>query len=364
MKLINKIVLLILIIFPVFIQVSAKEVVKVYNWSDYIDPQVLTDFEKETGIHVVYDVFDSNEVLEAKLLSGRSGYDVVVPTNHFLAKQIQAGAFQKLNKSKLSNYKNLDPVLMAQLAKVDPDNQYGIPYLWGTTGIGYNLNKVKEILGKDAPVDSMALIFDPKYADKLAECGISFLDSPDEMIPHALQYLGKNPNSTKRSDYQAAGKLLLKVRPDIRYFHSSRFVSDLANGDLCVAFGFSGDIFQASQRALEAKNGQHIEYAIPKEGANLWFDMLAIPADAQNVNNAYRFLNYLMRPDVIAKISNYVNYANPNLPAQSLMYENIRNNPAIYPPKGVMAKLFLNDVRPLKAQRDMTRVWTKVVSGR
>lgn len=363
MKLVYKVVLLTLVALSWLTQANAQEVVRVYNWSDYIDPQVVNDFEKETGIKVVYDVFDSNEVLEAKLLSGRSGYDLVVPSNHFLAKQIQAGAFQKLDKTKLSNYKNLDSQLMQQLTKVDPDNQYGIPYLWGTTGIGYNVDKIRSILGNDAPLDSMALIFNPKYANQLAKCGISFLDSPDEMIPHALQYLGLNPNSTQRRDYQKAGALLLKVRPDIRYFHSSRFIGDLANGDLCVAFGFSGDIFQAAQRAIDAKNNQHIKYVIPKEGANLWFDMLAMPADAQNVNNAYEFLNYLLRPDVIAKISNYTSYANPNVPAQALIYANIRNNTAIYPPKSVMNKMFLNQVRPLKAQRDMTRVWTKVISG-
>ncbi|MCF1426778.1 MAG: polyamine ABC transporter substrate-binding protein [Shewanella sp.] len=342
----------------------AEEVVRVYNWSDYIEPKVLEDFEQETGIRVVYDVFDTNEVLEAKLLSGRSGYDVVVPTSHFLAKQIQAGAFQKLDKSKLPNFKNLDPKLMSQLDKTDPGNQYSLPYLWGTTGIGYNIDKVKAILGEDAPVDSMALIFDSKYTDKLAQCGISFLDSPDEMIPHALQYLGIDPNSTKRVDLQKAGELLSKVRPNIRYFHSSRFVSDLANGNLCVAFGFSGDILQAKARAEEADNGQHVEYAIPKEGANLWFDMIAIPADASNVDNAHKFINYLLRPDIIARISDYVAYANPNLSSQELVDPAIRNNPGIYPASEVMDKLFLMDVRPLKAQRDMTRVWTKVISGR
>lgn len=365
MKLIKKFILLPLIILGLLIShlVRAEEVVRVYNWSDYIDPSVLTDFEKETGIHVIYDVFDSNEVLEAKLLSGRSGYDVVVPTNHFMAKQIQAGAFQKLDKTKLPNIKNLDPKLMQQLDKVDPNNQYGIPYLWGTTGIGYNVAKIKAVLGDAAPVDSMALIFDPKYAKPLAQCGISFLDSPDEMIPHALQYLGLNPNSTKRADYQRAGDLLAAVRPYIRYFHSSRFISDLANGDICVAFGFSGDIFQSAARAEEAHNGQQIKYSIPKEGANLWFDMLAIPADSENTQNAYKFINYLLRPDVIAKISNYVAYANPNLPAQNLLDPSIKNNPAIYPELAVMDRLFLNDVRPLKAQRNMTRVWTRVVSG-
>ncbi|MGL4472930.1 MAG: polyamine ABC transporter substrate-binding protein, partial [Shewanella sp.] len=275
--------------------IHAEEVVRVYNWSDYIAPGVLQDFQKETGIRVIYDVFDSNEVLEAKLLSGRSGYDLVAPTNHFLAKQTQAGAFMPLDKSKLSNYSNLNPVLMQQLEAADPGNQYGIPYLWGTTGLGYNLAKVQQALGSDAKVDSLALIFDPANAQKLASCGISFLDSPDEMIPHALLYLGLDPNSTSRADYQKAGDLLASVRPYVRYFHSSKFVTDLANGDICMAFGFSGDIFQAAARADEASTGQDVHYAIPKEGANLWFDMLAIPSDAQNSDNAHQLLNYLMR---------------------------------------------------------------------
>nr|WP_256260838.1 polyamine ABC transporter substrate-binding protein [Shewanella sp. NIFS-20-20] len=343
--------------------VNAEEVVRVYNWSDYIAPGVLQDFEKETGIRVIYDVFDSNEVLEAKLLSGRSGYDLVAPTNHFLAKQAQAGAFMPLDKSKLTNYAKLNPVLMQQLQSADPDNRYGVPYLWGTTGLGFNQDKVRAILGEDVKVDSFSMIFDPANAEKLAQCGISFLDSPDEMIPHALLYLGLDPNSTSKADYKKAGELLTSVRPYVRYFHSSKFVTDLANGDICMAFGFSGDIFQAAARADEADTGNNIEYVIPKEGANLWFDMLAIPADARNSDNAHQLLDYLMRPEVIAKISNYVAYANANVPAQALMDDDIKNNPAIYPPGEVMSKLFMNETRSLKAQRDMTRVWTRVKSG-
>ena len=272
---------------------NAEEVVHVYNWSDYIAEDTLANFEKETGIRVVYDVFDSNEVVEAKLLSGRSGYDLVVPSNNFLAKQINAGAFQKLDKSQLSNYNNLKPELMKQLEAADPRNEYSVPYLWGTTGIGYNVAKVKEVLGEDAPVDSLELLFNPKYAEKVSKCGMSFLDSADEMLPMALVYLGLDPNSTNSDDYVKAGEVLSKVRPYVTYFHSSRYITDLANGDICVAFGYSGDVFQAAARAEEAENGQEIGYAIPKEGANLWFDMLAIPADAKNAKNAHTFINYL-----------------------------------------------------------------------
>ncbi|RTR34781.1 polyamine ABC transporter substrate-binding protein [Shewanella atlantica] len=341
----------------------AQEEVRVYNWSDYIAEDTLANFEKETGIRVVYDVFDSNEVVEAKLLSGRSGYDIVVPSNSFLAKQIKAGAFQKLDSNLLPNHKNLNTELMTQLQTADPGNQYAVPYLWGTNGIGYNEAKVKEVLGEDAPVDSLELIFNPKYASKLSKCGLSFLDSADEMVPMALIYLGLDPNSSSKADFKRAGEVLEAIRPHITYFHSSRYITDLANGDLCVAVGYSGDILQAATRAEEAENGHVIGYSIPKEGANLWFDMLAIPADAANVSNAHTFINYLLRPEVIAPISNYVSYANPNAAAQDLVDDEIRNDPGIYPTEEVLKRLYVGEVRPMKAQRALTRVWTKVKSG-
>ncbi|MBW8183550.1 polyamine ABC transporter substrate-binding protein [Shewanella nanhaiensis] len=343
--------------------VMAEEVVRVYNWSDYIAEDTLANFEKETGIRVIYDVFDSNEVVEAKLLSGRSGYDLVVPSNNFLAKQIKAGAFQKLDVAQLSNHKNLKADLMKQLEAADPGNEYSVPYLWGTTGIGYNEGKVKEILGEDAPTDSLELLFNPKYAEKLSKCGLSMLDSADEMLPMALVYLGLDPNSNSKADYKKAGEVLDKVRPFVTYFHSSRYITDLANGDICVAFGYSGDVFQAAARAEEAENGQVIGYSIPKEGANLWFDMLAIPADAANVKNAHTFINYILRPEVIAPITDYVAYANPNAAAEALVDKEILSDPAIYPTPEVLKRLYVADVRPMKAQRAMTRVWTKVKSG-
>ncbi|ACA85424.1 polyamine ABC transporter substrate-binding protein [Shewanella woodyi] len=343
--------------------VMAEEVVRVYNWSDYIAEDTLANFEKETGIRVIYDVFDSNEVVEAKLLSGRSGYDLVVPSNNFLAKQIKAGAFQKLDVAQLSNHKNLKADLMKQLEAADPGNEYSVPYLWGTTGIGYNEGKVKEILGEDAPTDSLELLFNPKYAEKLSKCGLSMLDSADEMLPMALVYLGLDPNSNSKADYKKAGEVLDKVRPFVTYFHSSRYITDLANGDICVAFGYSGDVFQAAARAEEAENGQVIGYSIPKEGANLWFDMLAIPADAANVKNAHTFINYILRPEVIAPITDYVAYANPNAAAETLVDKEILSDPAIYPTPEVLKRLYVADVRPMKAQRAMTRVWTKVKSG-
>jgi len=347
MKLFNKMTTLALVTAGTLASVvaQAEEVVRVYNWSDYIAEDTLENFKKETGIRVIYDVFDSNEVVEAKLLSGRSGYDIVVPSNHFLAKQIKAGAFKPLDRSKLTNFKNLNADLMKLLEKADPGNQYAVPYLWGTNGIGYNIDKVKAAVGEDAPpFNSMELIFNPKYAEKISKCGFAMLDSADDMVPQAMIYLGLDPNSSKAEDYEKAGELLEKIRPYVTYFHSSRYISDLANGDICVAYGFSGDVFQAAARADEAGNGNKIGYSIPKEGANLWFDIL-------------------LRPEVIAPISNYVAYANPNDLAQPLVNEAIRNDPAIYPPKEVLDKLYIGEIRPLKIQRVLTRVWTKVKSG-
>lgn len=287
------------------VSVQAAGTVHIYNWSDYIGETTLADFQKETGIKPVYDVFDSNETLEGKLLAGRTGYDVVVPSNHFLGKQIKAGAFQKLDKSKLTNYSNLDPVLLKRLEQNDPGNQYAVPYLWGTNGIGYNVDKVKAVLGLDK-IDSWDVVFEPQNIKKLHSCGVAFLDSADEMMPTVLNYMGLDANSTNPEDYKKAEAKLLAVRPYVTYFHSSKYIADLANGDICVAIGFSGDMFQAKARAAEAGKGMNIAYSIPKEGGALWFDMLAIPKDAANVKEAHAFINYLLKPEVIAQVSNSV----------------------------------------------------------
>ncbi|WP_439887102.1 polyamine ABC transporter substrate-binding protein [Pseudomonas sp. MBLB4123] len=341
---------------------QAAGTVHIYNWSDYIGETTLADFEQASGIKPVYDVFDSNETLEGKLLAGRSGYDLVVPSNHFLGKQIKAGAFQKLDRSLLPNWDNLDPALLKQLQRNDPGNQYSVPYLWGTNGIGYNVEKVKAVLGVDK-IDSWATVFEPENMQKLKGCGVAFLDSADEMIPAVLNYLGLDPNSTERADYQAAEAKLLAVRPYVTYFHSSKYIGDLANGNICVAVGFSGDMLQAADRAEEAGRGIEIRYAIPKEGANLWFDMLAIPADAGNVEEAHAFINYLLEPAVIAGISDYVGYANPNTKAGELMDQDVRNDEAVYPPQAVLDRLYISAELPTKVQRLMTRSWTKVKSG-
>jgi putrescine transport system substrate-binding protein len=345
------------------VSAQAESSVHIYNWSDYIGKTTLTDFQSATGIKPMYDVFDSNETLEAKLLAGRTGYDVVVPSNHFLGKQIKAGAFQKLDKSLLPNYKNLDPALLKRLEKNDPGNQYAVPYLWGTNGIGYNVEKVKAALGVDK-IDSWSVLFEPENIKKLSSCGVAFLDSADEMLPAVLNYMGLDPNSTKEADYKAAEAKLLKIRPYVTYFHSSKYITDLANGDICVAAGFSGDVFQAKARAEEAGKGVKIAYSIPKEGGNLWFDMLAIPADSKNVKAASAFINYMLDPKVIAQVSDEVGYANANPAAGDFMDQEIRTDEAVYPPQDVQDRLYVNSELPPKVQRLMTRSWTKVKSGK
>ncbi|WP_282411612.1 polyamine ABC transporter substrate-binding protein [Pseudomonas sp. PS02303] len=345
------------------VSVQAAGTVHIYNWSDYIGPTTLADFQKETGIKPVYDVFDSNETLEGKLLAGRTGYDVVVPSNHFLGKQIKAGAFQKLDKSKLPNYANLDPVLLKRLEQNDPGNLYAVPYLWGTNGIGYNVDKIKAVLGVDK-IDSWSAVFEPQNIKKLHACGVAFLDSADEMMPTVLNYMGLNANSTNPEDYKKAEAKLLSVRPYVTYFHSSKYIADLANGDICIAIGFSGDMFQAKARAEEAGKGMNIAYSIPKEGGALWFDMLAIPKDAANVKEAHAFINYLLKPEVIAQVSDSVGYANPNPGSDKLMEQSIRTDESVYPPQAVLDKTYVSVELPPNIQRLMTRSWTKVKSGK
>ncbi|ENY72348.1 putrescine ABC transporter periplasmic binding protein [Aeromonas diversa CDC 2478-85] len=344
--------------------VAADKVLHVYNWSDYIAPDTIAKFEKETGIKVVYDVFDSNEVLEAKLLAGKSGYDVVVPSNPFLAKQIKAGVFQKLDKSKLPNWKNLDTDLLKALEPSDPGNLYSLPYMWGTIGYAYNVDKVKAVLGDKAPVDSWDLVFKPENMTKLKECGVSFLDSPTEMLPAAMHYQGLPSNSEKAADLKKAEALFLSIRPYTAYFHSSKYIGDLANGNLCVAVGYSGDLQQSKSRAVEAKNGVNIVYTIPKEGAGSFFDMLAVPADAKNVEEAHAFLNFLMKPEIIAEITNAVQFPNGNKAATPLVDEAIRTDPGIYPTADTLKKIYTFPDLPAKVQRAMTRSWTKIKSGK
>jgi putrescine transport system substrate-binding protein len=343
---------------------AEEKILNIYNWSDYIAPDTVSKFEAETGIKVNYDVYDSNEVLEAKLLAGKSGYDLVVPSaSPFLARQIKAKVYRKLDKAKLKNYDNLDKQILANQAVADPGNLYGVPYLWGTTGFGYNVAKIKAALGDDAPLDSMAMIFDPEIAKKLAPCGISLLDSALDVFPAALAYIGRDPTSKTPADLEAAVAVVSKIRPYIKKFHSSQYINDLANGDLCISLGYSGDIVQARTRAAEAKNGVEIAYTIPKEGAQLSTDMMAIPASAKHPDNAHLFIDFILRPEVIAAITNAVGYPNPNALATDMIDEDIRNDPSVYPPDAVRAKFFVDKPASADYERARTRAWTKVKSG-
>ena len=341
---------------------AQDKVVKIYNWSDYIDPQVLADFTAKTGIQVVYDLFDSNEVLETKLLAGSTGYDLVVPTSFFLARQIEAGIFQPLDKSKLPNWANLDPDLMGKAAKYDPGNEHAPIYLWGTTGLIYNVDKVKERL-PEAPTDSWALLFDPENARKLADCGIMALDAPVEVMASALRFLGEDPDSKDPAVLEKAGALLEQIRPYIRKFHSSEYINALANGDICLVLGWSGDAGIAKTRAEEANNGVTIGYSIPKEGALMWFDMMAMPADAPNPDNAYAFIDYLLQPEVMAKITNFVTYPNAVPGSDAMIDEEVKGNPSLFPTPEVKANLFTVTPFDQKAQRSLTRAWTRLVTG-
>lgn len=340
-----------------------NKVLHVYNWSDYIAPDTIANFEKESGIKVVYDVFDSNETLEAKLLAGKSGYDIVVPSNSFLAKQIKAGVYKELDKSKLSNYDNLNKSLLKAVSVSDPDNKHAFPYMWGSMGIGYNPEKVKAALGVDK-IDSWDVLMKPENIAKLKSCGVSFLDSPTEMLPVALHYLGLPTDTTKKADLKQAEDLFMKIRPSIGYFHSSKYISDLANGNICVAVGYSGDIEQAKTRAAEAGGKVKIAYDIPKEGAGSFFDMVAIPKDAENVEAAYAFMNYLLKPDVMAAITNSVRFPNGNEKATALVDKDITSDPGIYPSAEVQSKLYAIADMPAATQREMTRSWTKIKSGK
>jgi len=341
----------------------AADTVKIYNWSDYIAPDTLKNFQAATGIVPTYDVYDSNETLDGKLMTGHSGYDVVFPSNHFMARQIQGKALKELDKSQLPNWKNLNPVLLKALEQNDPGNKHGFPYLWGSTGIGYNIDKVKAVLGDNATVDSWDLIFKPENMSKLKQCGVAILDNGPEILPAALNYLHLPPHSKNKADYDKAEALLMKVRPYVSYFHSSKYVGDLANGNICVAVGFSGDILQAATRAKEARNGINIGYSIPKEGAAIWFDMVAMPADAPDEKAGYAFMNYLLEPQVMAGITNYVSYANGNLQSDPLVKPEIKSDTKIYPDPQMMGKLFALEAMPLDIDRVRTRLWTKIKSG-
>jgi len=342
---------------------AQERVVNVYNWSDYIDPAVLEQFTRETGIKVRYDTFDSNETLETKLLAGNSGYDVVVPTGYFLERQIKAGVFRKLDKSKLPNLDNVWPAIAERLAAFDPGNQYAVNYMWGTTGVGYNVKAVRERLGEDATIDSWEVIFRPEISARFKDCGLYMLDSADDILPAALHFLGLDPNSTARADLERAADLVGKIRPFVRKFHSSEYINALAGGEICLVVGWSGDIKQAKNRAIEAKNGVEIGYVIPKEGAQMWFDNLAIPRDAPHPDAAHAFINFLLKAKVAAQNSNYVAYANGNVASQKYVDKSVLDDPGVYPPAATMARLYTIHARGPREQRLLNRLWTRIKTG-
>lgn len=341
---------------------AAERIVRVFNWSDYIDESIIKGFEQETGIKVIYDVYDSNDILETKLLAGKSGYDLVFPSGNFLARQIKAGIFRPLEKSALPNLKNMDPALMQRLTVYDPGNRYGIPYLWGTTGIAYNVDKIKERM-PDAPVDSWKLIFDPDTLKTFADCGVYMLDAADEIIPATLKYLGANPDSKDPAVLERAREPLMAIRPLIRKFHSSENINAIANGDICLAVMWSGDAKQAAMRAAEVKKGVTVKYTIPTEGAQMWVDMMAIPKDAPNPEDAQKLMNYLMQPEIIAKATNFVGYPNANVASRPFVNPSLLDDPNVYPPPEVMERLFIVTPSDQRVQRVITRLWQQVKTG-
>jgi putrescine transport system substrate-binding protein len=346
---------------------AAERQVNFYNWSNYMAPGVLDDFTKETGIKVTYDTFDANETLETRLLAGKSGYDLVVPSGYFLERQIKAGVFQKLDKSKLPNLANAWPEVTNRLSVYDPGNQYAANYMWGTTGIGYNVKAVQAVLGPDVKVEdafnTWDIVFNPDKIAKFKDCGIHMLDSADDILPAALTWLGIDPNSTKPDDLAKAADAVAKVRPFVRKFHSSEYLDALATGEICFVVGWSGDVKQSQNRAEEARNGIQIAYAIPKEGAQMFFDNLAIPADASNVAAAHELINYLYRPEVAARNSDFLSYANGNLASQKLIGAKVINDKTVYPDEATLKRLFVITARDPATQRVINRLWTKVKTG-
>jgi putrescine transport system substrate-binding protein len=341
---------------------EAKEL-RIYNWSDYIDPQILKDFTAKTGIKVVYDTFDSNEVQETKVLTGQTGYDIVTPSNNNVVRYITAGAVQPIDRARLPNARNLWPELLQRMEPFDPGGKYSVPYMWGTIGLGYDEKAVAQRL-PGVKIDSWKIVFDPTTLAKLQDCGVYFLDASEDMFAVAMRYLGKDPNSADPNDYAAAADLMARVRPYVRKFHSSEYINALANGDICLAVGYSGDVLQARTRAEEAKNGVEVGYAIPKEGSQVWFDVFAIPADAPHPDAAYAFLDYMMQPEVIAQASNFTQYANANSAATPLIDPAVKDNPNVYPTPEVFGRLFVTTSKSQDLLREVNRQWTRVLTGK
>ncbi len=337
---------------------------RLYNWSDYVDPDVLDAFQKETGVTVVYDSFDQMETVETRLLAGKTGYDLIVVTASLLSRHIPLGLYAPLDLARAPNLKHAWPEIQARLARYDPGNKYAANYMWGTTGIGYNVAKIRERLGPDAVIDSWKIIFEPDQLKKLSNCGVHVLDAVEEMVPAALRYLGLNPDSRSEADLNKAGDLLRRIKPHIQKFHSSEYINALANGDICLAVGYSGDMLQARKRAVEARNKVEIAYAIPKEGAPMWFDSFVIPKDAANPGTALKFIDFVNRPEMAAKNANFLHYASGSLAARPLLAADLRGNPGIYPPDAVIDRLYTVTPYDQKTQRLVNRLWIRVKTGK
>jgi putrescine transport system substrate-binding protein len=342
---------------------AQERAVNVYNWNDYIDPRVLEDFTRETGIKVVYDHYDNNEIVEARLRAGNGDYDIVVPSGAFLHRMGQARLLHPIDKAKLANAGNIWPDIARRLKAYDPGNLYGVNYMWGTVGIGINSKKVRERLGA-IPLNSWDIAFKPELVAKLKDCGIHMLDAPEDVVPAVMNWLGLTGGSTKEPDLRRATDHMMKIRTSVQKFHSSEYINALANGDVCMVVGYSGDMLQARKRAEEARNGVEIDYIIPKEGAQMWFDSMAIPADSRNKAEAHAFIDYMLRADVAARNSNFVSYATGNLPGKAGVKPDIATNPGIYPPDATFARLFTGTPLDDKTQRLLARLWTRVKTGR
>ena len=340
----------------------AEGELNIYNWSDYIGENTVANFEKEYNVKVRYDTYDGNETLEAKLVVGNTGYDIVFPSSSFFARQIKSGLYLKLDRSKLSNWSNLDQWVLKNQAAYDPGNVYAVPYMWGTNGFTYNVDMINQRL-PNAPVDSLKMVFDPDVVSKFQDCGVSWLDSPEDVFPLALAYMGKDPLSQNPDDIVAATDMLMKARPFIRLFDSQQYLNSLPNSDVCMAMTWSGDYAVAAARAAEAGVKINLAYTVPKEGSNLWFDAMLIPKDAPHPDNAHLFLNYMMRPDVIADCTNYIGYANGNEASKKLISPDILNDQAIYPNAETQKRMFQSVVRDEAMQRVITREWTRLKTG-
>jgi putrescine transport system substrate-binding protein len=343
---------------------AQQKQLNVYNWAEYTAEDTIPGFERQTGIKVQYDTYDSNDTLQAKLLTGKSGYDIVVPSTHFAARQIEAGLFQKLDKALIPNWKNLDPAIMGLLQPVDPKNEYLVPWGYGTNALGFNVTKAREIVGDQVQLADWSMLFDPERAKQFASCGISVLDEAAQVFPAALHYIGKDPNSSNPADYQAALGMLKKIRPYIRQFSSSGYIDELASGDLCLVYAYSGDVLIAGSRAREAKRPYVVDFFLPPNGAPAWFDTMAVPKDAPSPKEAFEFINYMLQPQVSADITNNMFYPNANKEARPLVIAQVANNPAIYPPPEVAKNLFVIQAQPLKIQRLQSRLWAELKSGR